>query len=86
MRTKWFLSPKSLTSVSCRRWTRATRCLLRIVHAVVLRIEVDDAQLDDCMMKLVSQTSTAASIVNSVLPTTIQFITLSIHLCELWRG
>jgi len=61
-----------LTRISYRRWTRATRCLSRIV----LYTEAD-AQCDKLhVVKLVSRTLTVASILKLVRPTP------SVHLCR----
>ena len=51
-----------VTSIGCRRWTRATRSL---IHASC------DTQRYDKPAKIVGRTSTVASIVNCVRPTTV---------------
>jgi len=60
---------------SCRRWTRATRCLTRIVPYTEV-----DAQRDK-PAKVVDRTSTVASNVNLVRSTTVQLIKTSEHIC-----
>ena len=72
------MSEPHITSISFRKRTRATRCLTRIV----LYTEVDVWR--DKLSKVVGRTSTFASSVKFVRPTTVARlpVTLSTHLCQ----
>jgi len=83
LKSSWFVLkfPLSLmtvivTSVSCRRRTRATRCLTHIVLCTAV-----DAQRE-ILSKVVGRTATVADIVNyNSTNYGRQFITLSVSLC-----
>ena len=61
------------TSLSCRRRTRATRCVMPVV------LYTDADALGDKLVKVVGLTSTVQSTVNLL---TVQSIILSVHLCR----
>jgi len=69
------LAKSCITSISCRRWTRATRRFTRIV----LYAEMDDQSHK--LVNVVCQTSIVASIINSVRPRTAASL-LNIQLCR----
>ena len=66
-----------ITSISWRRWTRATRCLTCIVLQAYTNV---DAQCNK-LVKIVGRTSSQKN-VNLVRPTMVHFFALSIHLCR----
>jgi len=69
------------TNISCCRWTRATCCFARIVLCTAM-----DAQCElHGQAELVGRTSTVASIVNLVPPTTVQFICAPVMVSMLRR-